>query len=335
MKRIAAVASIVLLSACGISSQKADLFRKGIPQAKDVKVDVPAKGSALTGEAQRHDGLQGETANFYLFTRTITVVCNTATVSVLGLVKAISNYPPTSLTSDTAVWGPHTEALSPNTYKFTVTKTGDDAYTYMLESKGKAEADSEFKIILSGSHTVATDAAGSPTENYGNGTFLLDWDKISKLPEHGPEVGTATFTYARANATADVTIDIDFHQVKDNETGKLVDANYKYDATPANGGSFQFQMAKDLDNGKNGRVAVENMAIKSRWLQTGAGRSDVKATGGDLVTTVATASECWDENFASQYLATSWTTPASVWGTESAGCSFASAEYSTLAPLVP
>ena len=332
MKRILAIATVLLLAGCG--KDKAESFRKGFPQAKDVKVDVPQKaGQALEGVAQRHDGLQGQVANFYLFTRGITVVCNTATVWVLGLVKAISDNPPTSVNANVAVWGPHTDALSPNTFKFTVTKVADNDYTYTLEGKGKAEPDSAFKVVLSGAHKVATNAAGSPTENFGNGTFLIDWDKIQQLPEHGKEVGSAEFTYSRLTAAANVKIDIAFHQVKDDETGKLVDAQYKYDATPAAGGSFEFQIAKDLDNGAPGKTAIENMAIKSRWQQTGAGRSDVQAKGGDLGALTAQVSECWDQNFNSLYLIASWA-PGYGYGQQTA-CAFPNAEYSTLAPLAP
>lgn len=333
MKRILAVTSVLLLAGCGLN-QKGEEFRKGFPKANDVKVNVPAKGQALSGTAQRQDGLIGETATFYQFTRGITVVCNTATAFVLGLVKAISDNPATSVTGNVAVWGPHTDALSPNTYKFTVTKNADHDYSYVLEGKGKSEADTDFKVILSGSHKVAVDGAGMEMEGFGNGTFMLDWDKSKLLPEHGPEVGTATFTYSRLDAAANTKIDIDFHQVKDNDTGKLVNAAYKYDSTPAAGGTFEFQMAKDLDNGAVGKTAIENMAIKSRWLQTGAGRSDVKATGGDL-NVAANASECWDLNFNSQYLGASWA-PTFGWGTEAAGCTaFSAAAYSTLPPLAP
>ena len=335
MKRILSVATVLLLAACG-GNQKGDEFRKGFPKADDVKVNVPSKGQALSGEAQSQNALLGERSSFYGFTRGITVMCNGATAWVLGLVKAISDNPATTVTATTATWGPHTDPLSPNTYKFTVTKNADNDYSYQLEGKGKNEADSAFKVILSGSHKVAVDGAGTAQENFGNGTFLIDWDKSALLPEHGTEVGTAEFTYSRLSATADTTIDINFHQVMDNETGKKVDATYKYDATPAAGGSFEFQMAKDLDNGAPLKNKIENIAVKSRWLQTGAGRSDVTASGGDLVAFgTQHASECWDENFNSLYLTASWFVPQDAWGSASSCTAFPAAVYSTLSPLAP
>ena len=68
--------------------------------------------------------------------------------------------------------------------------------------------------------------------------------------------------------------------------------------------------------------------MKSRWSQTGAGRSDVKVTRGDLGTNEGTISECWDANFASQYLTISF--PAYSYGNVSACGSFSTAVYSVL-----
>jgi hypothetical protein len=74
---------------------------------------------------------------------------------------------------------------------------------------------------------------------------------------------------------------------------------------------------------------VEHLTIKSRWTAAGAGRSDVKATGGDLVAD-ATANECWDTNFLSQYLFANWA-PMHGHGTEAQDCAaFPTADYSSL-----
>ena len=44
----------------------------------------------------------------------------------------------------------------------------------------------------------------------------------------------------------------------------------------------------------------------------------------------ATASECWDTAFASQFLRASYTFPQVQYGTEASDCAFTSASYSTL-----
>lgn len=325
MKRMLAAAAVAAFMSCG---DPADSFRQGVPTAEDVKIKVPeSSGQALSSS---QDGLEGARADFYVVTRGVTLVLNGATVAVLGLVKGITDHRPTSMKGNEAVWGPHTDPLSPNTYKFTTTKVTGQQYEYVLEAKGKSEADDAYKVILKGAHEIAPGSAGEAGKNYGNGSFTIYWNEMQKLPEHGEEVGTAAFVYSRLSETADTTVSVELTQFKDKETGKLVDASYRYLATPAQGGSFDFKLVKNLDSDP-ARSAIETATIRSRWLQTGAGRADVKAVGGDLGTGNATASECWDENFASRFLTASFLPEANKYGAESS-CAFATAEYSSLTP---
>ena len=41
----------------------------------------------------------------------------------------------------------------------------------------------------------------------------------------------------------------------------------------------------------------EDFVVRSRWLPTGAGRSDARLSGGDLGSAQGIASECWDTSF--------------------------------------
>lgn len=327
MKRnVAIVWGAVLSSSCGLVGE--DDFRIGLPTREMVEVKVPAAGgqSLESAEAIRQ-GLQGDKSGLYLVTRAATVTVNAGTVAILGLVKAVTNQRPTSLNNKTAVWGPRTEPLSPNTWRMTVTKTAAHTYSYVLEAKGKTEPDSAFRAILSGNHTSATNTAGRPQEGFGNGSFLLDFDQAATLPEHDDNVGTAEISYSRLSATADVAVDVNFHQVKDRPSTNLIDAKYSYKATPGSGGEFQFLTVKDLDTDKS-RSKAETATIKSRWQETGAGRSDVRASGGDLVTP-ATMNECWDTNFLSRFFFWSLA-PNQGWGSETGDCAFKTADYATL-----
>ena len=315
MKPIFAAALTLLIAGCGV--EKADGFRNGYPKSEAVTMKLPGSSGALSGDRTRQ-GLEGEKAGLYTLTRGVTYVVNGGGVAVLLLVKAIGDQTPTTVTEGKAVWGPHTDSLSPNTYKFTVTKNGTDDYSYVLEARGKTEADSAFRVVLSGSHLVTG-------KDLGSGTFLLDWDKLATLPEHDDNVGTAEYSYSRTSATAEVKIDAVFKQVLDRDSKKLLDVDYKYVANPGKGGNFEFKMVKDLAVG----AALENSSVKSRWEETGAGRSDVKVNGGNL-TSEATFSECWDSNFASRYLVASFA-PTGGWGAENA-CAFKTADFSLVAP---
>ncbi|MEA2696113.1 MAG: hypothetical protein QOI66_384 [Myxococcales bacterium] len=332
---IAILTPLVLLGAC--AKPEADDFRDGVPTREAAELKVPGastQASALTAEGDVDVGvvkgaLLGQTAEFYFLTRTVTAVVNTGTVAILGLVKTITTFPPTSLKGDVAVWGPYTEPLSPNTWRVTVTRLEPQKFQYELVARSKLKTDADFVTILSGTHTRAVDAAGFPREGFGAGNFTLDWDAAQTLPEHDKNVGKATFTYARPGLIDKVTIDVDFKGVKDDKTGELHDAVYKYASTPGAGGDFQYSSTQDFspDPGNTG-TAKETLTIHSRWMETGAGRADVRMTGGDLAATPVTTNECWSLSFAS-----TWKTinvaPLLGWGDESS-CVFSPAEYSTL-----
>lgn len=318
MKRLLVAALAVTLTGCGFGNWgRPSDFKDGVPQADDVKLQVPdSSAQPLSGEGTRKDGLQGEQADLYKVTRAVTVMVNGGTVAVLGLIGLIVKETPTTQTQDSATWGPYTDSLSPNTWRLVVTRVAPDDYTYSLEGRGKNEPDSAFRAVLTGAHKHLGD-------NLGQGTFLLDWDVAKTLPEHGAEVGKADFTYSRVSTSAEAKIEVAFHQVKDQESGQLVDANYLYKKRPNNGGNFEFTLKKNMVVG----TALENITINSRWAESGAGRSDVKLKGGDLATE-ATASECWDSNFLSTFLDLSYD-PSKNYGQNSA-CNFQSAEYSQL-----
>ncbi len=329
MKRLALFSAAVTLLACGpMGGQFANTF----PSAETVRLEVPSKGSSSLGSetgTQRQE-VKGATSDFYRLTRGVTVGANAGVGAVLGLVKAISEYPPTSINGDVAVWGPHTEDLSPNTWKFTVTKVGPATWDYQFEGKAKQAPDTDFVVVLSGTHSPALDANGNPQEHFGEGDFLLDFDAAQTLPEHGPEVGKAQVSYSRLDAASDTVIDIEFDDILDGETQTLIDASYRYRKHPQQGGAFEFMLPKDVHaNDPTPQPGLEKLTIKSRWTSNGAGRSDVKATGGELPMD-AFASECWDENFNSQFLHANWA-PFHGWGAESTDCAaFPSADYSQL-----
>jgi hypothetical protein len=325
MKRMPLFAACLVITACG-GGQDAE-FKDGFPSADTVKLEVPETSSTqqpLEGTGVQKQGLQGETADFYKLTRLTTVAVNVGVGVVLGLVKAIVDQPATSVSGNVAVWGPYTDQLSPNTWKLTVTRNAPHDFTYSLQGKPKQAGDSAYVTVLSGHHLPAVDAQGNVIPNEGDGTFLLDWDAAQTLPEHDQNVGKAAVTYSRHDAPARVTIDVNFTQTRDAANNKLIDSVYKFEKEPGVGGQFQYSVNKDVQNNNS---QAEHLTIRSRWQDNGAGRSDVKATGGDLITD-ATANECWDQNFASTWLSESWA-PFSGWGTEST-CVFPTADYSDL-----
>jgi hypothetical protein len=320
--------------ACG-RMDSGDEYRQGVPYAEDVAIVVPGgeqQADALTagGVAVTENALLGQQAELYRVTRDATAVVNVGTAAVLALVRTITLFPPTDVGDDVAVWGPHTKALSPNTWRLTVHRLARGQFQYTFEAKPKTEPDTAYLTILSGHHNVADTGGGllrrrANLPAYGSGDFDLNWDNAQMLPEHDDNVGTAHFVYSRPAADAATNIAVTFHQVMDKDAGMRVDAQYAFVETPASGGSFQFTLTK---NEIPTTAALETLTVRSRWQQTGAGRSDVKMVGGDLGASAATVNECWDSNFKSVYMTNSYGDAAKAWGAEaSCDAAFPSPDY--------
>ena len=320
MKKMIGLATAALLAtACGPD------FRSGVPTKEMVELKIPqssAQGlqSSELGEAKASNAVQGQRSDAYVLTRAATTLVNGGTLWVLGLLGAITEHQPTSQSGNTAVWGPHTEALSPTTWKLTVTAQGGDAYSYALQAKAKDAPDTAFITVLSGAH-VAT------SNHKGHGEFLLDWDAAATLPEHGPEIGSAIIAYGNDGEDNVVGVLARFEGVRDEETGGRVNANYAYAAVPGVGGGFAFGIRKNINPAEGS--TLENFTIKSRWLQSGAGRSDAQVSGGDLGSQQATWNECWDTTFNSQFLAVSYDSSLN-YGAEATNCAIQGAEYANL-----
>jgi hypothetical protein len=321
-------------------------FTGSVPTKDTVAAVLPGgttttSGSLTAGDTTTKKGaLLGAVAVDYQTTVAVTTIINGAVGAVLDLVKTVISYPATSVDDQTAVWGPHTDPLSANTWRLTVTRVAPHEFDWKLDGRAKTStADSDFVTILSGTHTQALDAAGHAMDGFGSGNFTLDWDAAATLPQHDTNVGQAAFTYSRLDPTATVAVDVTFTNILDNcdpiatackTHGQIFDALYAYSATPGNGGDLQFGAA---ENSNPATAALENLSLHSRWMETGAGRTDIQVTGGDYGTTLNTSSECWDSNFASQYSITSYdpNDPNVDWGSESS-CAFPSAAFVSLAP---
>jgi hypothetical protein len=344
MKRLTSMCALVGVAALALGTEACrpkddgDEYRGGVPLRETVALHLPGaadSGGALTIEGGVQSALLGQKADTYTATRLITGVVNGGTWAVLTLVRTVVAFPPTTVDkkAETAVWGPYTDPLAPNTWRLTVTRLAPHKFHWVFEGRAKTESDEMFRTIISGTHTAIADAQGDHIEGFGSGDFTIDWNKAAELPEHDNNVGLAAFTYSRLVSDPVVQINVDFTGIKDDKTGEIFDAKYRYTRTPGAGGELRY--AEDKDNvpapGNTG-TAKEHFTIESRWTEDGVGRSDLQDSMGDLGTTVPHASECWDSNFMSVYRYLDYTaTPGTDnWGAESACTAFPTAEYANL-----
>jgi hypothetical protein len=312
------------LSACRPPLDEVDEFRRGVPTQETVKVTVPgdSSGQKLTVESHQQ-ALRGTVADYAKLTWAVSTVINGGGLFIGLLVRVIIAFPPTSIAADTAVWGPWASNTEDVTWKMTVHRVGEHQFEYRLEGQPKGNMGAAWVTVLAGTHTAALDAQGDPMEGFGTGSFTLDNDARQTLPGAKPnDVGKAHYTYSRLlGATA--TVDAQFMQIRDNDTGKLVDVDYSFTHAASGGGTMDFTHNAAAQLG----MPAGRYAVRSRWQKGGAGRSDARAmeAGGQPVT----VSECWNTNFLSMYLKLS-AVGFIGYGDEATDCVFATAEFSKL-----
>ncbi|MBZ4422531.1 hypothetical protein [Myxococcus sp. RHSTA-1-4] len=325
MLRKSLLCAALMFVGCDNAKNDEESFREGLPSREMVEMKTPKSG----GQGLTAFYGQGQTAEYYALTVGAAVTVNGGTLWVLNLIEEIVKHPPSSIEGDVAVWGPHTDSLSAVTWKLTVTRTDENSYSWNLEGKAKTAEDSAFVTVLSGTHTAAVDEDGERMKGFGSGEFLIDWEMSRTLPgANQNDMGTAEIHYSRTGAAAVASVEAEFTQIRDAEVlGGRLDATYRYKQAPGAGGELDFVIKKNIDLDP-ARGARENLAIKSRWEGTGAGRADIKLSGGDLFGE-ATVNECWDGNFLSAYFAVSFN-PALGYGAVSACGNFSTPVYSTL-----
>ncbi|HEX8952258.1 MAG TPA: hypothetical protein VF945_10465, partial [Polyangia bacterium] len=267
------------------------------PAAQTVALNVPAGATAST--ASLKDGATAETigqrATFYEITRGVTAVVNGGVGVTLLVLEAIVDQQPTTLTVDHATWGPYTGALDPTTWKFDVAKTGTIDYSYVLSAKPRNAADTAYVAIITGQAHVISRTVGS-------GDFKFDFSALHQLDASNKSQGEIDVHYD--NTGSPRVVQVAFKGFDDgNGSYTPDDALYQYAENGDHSGSFAFVTKADVDH--DPLRVEETVGIKSVWLATGQGRSNVGASGGSLAAD-ATLEECWSASFQRTYFTDSW-----------------------------
>lgn len=314
----------IAVAACTLEKEDtADEYRDAVPKAEAVSVDGPtsAGGSLETASSRGALAAGSETARWYRFTRDLRDSVNGVTAVILGSVAWVIHTEPTELAEGKAVWGPYpADGLEPVSWRITVTRIEEHHYRYVLEGRPKAStSERDFLTVLDG------DGYGRRSDHHGDGSFVIDLDNAKRLDpsRHDGDSGTVRIEHDLPRdisrhlgalprfITADVT--------PEGRQWLSVTSSAFEDGT----GAINLTGFVDIDDA--GTLA-EEVAIASRWRQTGAGRSDIAISGGDVPAefSPATAAECWGDDFARVYYESSFEDPASA-GDPSA-CAYAAPE---------
>jgi hypothetical protein len=314
------------VSACHRFDQPGSEFATGVPRQDTVALSVPGSSvKALTVEESSR-ALEGETAEWYALTRAVSATVNGGALAVGALVRLITDYPATTVSVDTAIWGPWQGPLDPIEWKVTITRVAPHQYQYKFEGRDKHDPSAPFVTVLSGTHSPGLDAQGLEMEGFGTGTFILDWNARATLPAPDGNVGTASYAYDHPGPDLVVTISAKFRQVKDDkQPSKLVDVDYAFVQNPGATGSMDFLYNVPANTTSAGGLGK----VHSRWQWNGAGRSDVVVTTTDSALTY-TLSECWDVNYLSIYKSVPLSSSATDNYGAASACAFPTVEISSL-----
>ncbi|HEY8041834.1 MAG TPA: hypothetical protein VIF15_18650 [Polyangiaceae bacterium] len=305
--------------------QDASKFREPIPQKGDVSLAMP--GSQASGAAGQSASIRiqgggtgggGSTgfSTFYEFTRNISDGVDYGTAVIIGEIVAITSLPPTTVDDNHAVWGPGSgDALDPVTWKLVVTQVGDREFDYEVDGRSHlSTSDADWKAIVTGH------GYGKSHPSHRSGWFQLDNDVFRSLdPMRGTSTGKVKVTFdARAyplTIVADLTTN--------DGTGAYYDVAVTHEQDGS--GVVALTALADISSTKDG--VNENVVENSRWNATGAGRADVKMSGGDLGATTALASECWSSAYTRTYYTDNVNYQPTVG--DASTCAFAQAQFAS------
>lgn len=326
MHWLAAAALCLPLTACG---GLRDELLEGMPNREDVTLDVPgSEGQALA---------LGETSEFYEMTWNVSRTINGGILFVFDLIDHIVALPPTESDENRRVWGPsEPRGLERNAFRFTAERVDEGHFVYKLEARPKAAtAEEDFLVVFDGESFPAADSKGT-------GTLNLYFDTMHEL-NGDPLVGTAVVVYDTTLAEGRREVDVTFEDFANTANGdEPTAATYHYGENGDASGDFEFSFNGDLHaNDAESKPLIETFTIKSRWVGTGAGRSDVVISGGEVPSDLEThlpqsnatsvqATECWDDNFGLTY---SDTAPEELRDAvrpllgDAAACPYAEADY--------
>jgi len=281
-KSLLAATATLSLVAC-VQHDDSPNIDKSLPTSDQVSIKLPKSNAAVRGDSEA----LGQLSAYYVITLGVTSTFNGSTAWVLTLIHAIVQNPPTTVKDNVYTWGPGSQALDPADYKLVVTANADGTFSYQLSGKSKTQANAQFEVLIDGK------ADPTPGDAKGNGQFLIDFDAGKRVNPitSGDARGSVDVHYDLAKAHLDLTI------MSTDAQGRPTSADYAYNAAKDGGGDMTF----DVNANVGGTAALETLTLRSRWLGTGAGRTDARITGGDLGSVQVTASECWSTAFGRVY----------------------------------
>jgi len=283
------VLTLVVCAGCGGTvPASSDSFLTALPSRQTLEVTEPTARAPAAQSASSESAL-GETASLYVLTRQMTGQVNGIVGGALDTLGDISRTPPAAISSDSAVWGPFSDPLSPVAARLLVTRVAPGSHRFVLQLRARSGQDSDFEPFLEGASTGA--APGGPSQ----GTLSLDLDLAHRLdPVANAVEGQLIAGWTMIPAGRQVQVHLGEVHVG---SGPTTSGDIVSSMLADGSGSLLFDAAANLVDSPE---ALEAGKVGSRWNPTGAGRADVELQGGDAAEG-AQITECWDASFVRVY----------------------------------
>lgn len=298
LRKILFVFGSLTLSACPFNLEVPERVLNAIPERGLVLLDVPGE-DASDGQAL----VVGERSPFYETTYDISTGVNGGIHFVFEVIEEIVAHPPTLAEESHYEWGPsEPKGLEKNAWWFIAEEIEEGKFSFTLKGKPKGESDEAFVDIFSGEAIPSDD-------DKGTGTITLFFDNMRILNDDECHVGQAAFTYDANSEPRQVDVVFsDFaNTCKDEDKAA---ATYHYEEAEDGSGAFEFTANGNIHGDEESKPLEEHFAIRSRWLGSGSGRSDVVISQGEVPGDLVNAglgavevqlTECWDDLFALVY----------------------------------
>lgn len=279
--------AFTMITGCGAGTN----FRNALPDEDVVQVPFPARGESAGGlVGTTASGLVGGPADFYTHTYYASRAVNGFALHVVRAVQRVAALPATSVSLDTAVWGPFSADGEPIEYRLTIRDLGAHQ-DWHAELRHKSASD--FVLMAGGSFEPVS-------EELGRGWFAVDFDAIRSVNLAEPNRGRISYAFERTAEALNVRA-----YASRELAGTTEEAGYAYGKSAEGAGFVMFAVPENIaatsDFGFEDTGAKERLLIHSRWSASGSGRADALVAEGDLGSSAAIAAQCWNDRFASTF----------------------------------
>ncbi len=264
-----------------------DELTGALPTSANLEVDFPEVGTTEGGLADgtKAGAAVGELSNFYALTREHVQGMNLHLSRILAPVEwVIDRVQPTIAAKGKAIWF-GSDADEPQEWLLVVERL-DGQYDWVLALRDHGGGDEDWVALMAGQYWP------SGVEDVGEGWVWLD------LEQDDDADSTGKLGFAWSNDSFPHYVTAYLFGVSGDDATDPGNAVFHHERNEDDSGLFLFVLeGVDIDDGEEGKEALEDAYYISRWTEDGDGRADVAVTEGDVALDgyeAAVLTQCWE-----------------------------------------